>query len=105
MDWQTVVTSAAVGAVAATLGQLLGQALERRHRERELILRFSIEAARAKREDAILVAREQGLTLTVPDPLYLAADYYPLVKRLLRSGRHPKEVVPTSSRRNQSSVP
>lgn len=94
MDWTIIVTSAAVGAVVATLGQLLGQMLQRRHRERELTFRFAIQAARSARSTAITSAERRGTTLAVPDELYLAADYYPLVQRLLRRGRHPREIKP-----------
>jgi hypothetical protein len=94
MDLNTVIASAAVGALVATLGQLIGQALERRARDRELIFRFSVEAARAARATALQAAQESGRILQAPDELYLAADYYPLVERLLHRGRHPREVKP-----------
>ena len=43
MDLATVVTSAAVGAVAAAGINLLGQSLERRARRRELLLARAVD--------------------------------------------------------------
>lgn len=102
MEWGIVVTSAAVGAAVASIGQVLAQWLERRHRIRELTFQFSIEAARSKLETALVVRndtpKEKRPGLGIPDQLYLAADYYPLVERLLRTGRHPKEIKPERRR-------
>lgn len=90
MDWPTVLTSAAVGAIVATLGQIVGQWLERRQRERELVFKFSVDAAAVRREHA----RQSGRPFLDRDPLYIAAEFYPLVQHLYRKGQLPDDAPP-----------
>lgn len=94
MDWNTIVTSAAVGALVAGGMQIVAQVMAGRRRRRELVFRFAIEAARARRRDAILAGEKNGRRVLLPDPLYSAARYYPLVSGLFDNGRLPTDAPP-----------
>jgi hypothetical protein len=94
MDWNTIVTSAAVGALVAGGMQIVAQAMAGRRRRREQIFRFAVEAARAQRSNALLASRTSGITVDLRDPLYLAAEYYPLVSNLYDRGQLPPDAKP-----------
>jgi hypothetical protein len=90
MDMQTVFTSAAVGALVAGIIQFTGQVLERRWRRRELLLRLSLESAEAMNANMMRVADASAIDVDIRDRVYLAADYYPVLRHLLDSGELPK---------------
>ena len=94
MDWSTILTSAAIGALVAQLVQLVGQALERRARRRELIFKFAVEASRMSNVITLQIARETKRPAVIKDPIVQAASYYPLVEHLLDRGRMPEGAVP-----------
>lgn len=94
MDWSTILTSAAVGALVAQLVQLAGQWAERRARRRELIFRFAVEAARATNEMTLQVARESNRPAMLKDSIVMAASYYPLVEHVFDKGGLPPDAVP-----------
>jgi hypothetical protein len=83
----TIVTSAAVGALASALVNLLGQAFERRARRRELLLAKAIELAFARRDTLLKVVERTGQGFSLRDDVAIAADYFAELRHLLDTGR------------------
>jgi hypothetical protein len=86
VDWQTIITAAAVGSIASTVLTLVGQAFERRSRQRELLLSRSLDLAGSKRDFLIRLADKTGATVTLKDDIFLAEEYYEALSHLLRTG-------------------
>jgi hypothetical protein len=86
----TILTSAVVSAVIASLLNLFGQLIERRARRRELIFTKSVELAKENREFIAKAAKETGQEATVHDYVVYAEMYYWLLKELHDRGRLPE---------------
>lgn len=91
MDIATVVTSAAVGAVAAAIVNLIGQWLERRSRSRELLLAKAVELAIERSRFAFEVAKASGQSATLRDHAELAATYFRWLNHILAKGILPED--------------
>lgn len=86
----TVITSAAVGALASAVVAFVGQGLERRARRKELLLAKAIELAVGRRELVMRVAEASGKTADLWDDATVAAEYYGVLKHLLDKGDLPE---------------
>lgn len=93
MDLATVVTSAAIGAVAAAIVNLVGQTLERRSRRRELLMAKAVDLAVERVRFVWEVAKASSQTATLPDPGITCATYYKWLQCLLDTGELPKDAV------------
>lgn len=91
MDWNSALLAALTGATVAALGQMLTQWHERQQRRREIILRVSLEAARAQLAVDKLYAEQSRREVWLRNELLVAGDYYPLVEALFDRGEHPAE--------------
>ncbi len=80
MDWQTVVTSAAVGSLVSSIATLLGQRSERSARKRELLMSKAIELGMAKgevhREQMLIQSRKMGLPVMAKDDIFWIEDHF-----------------------------
>ena len=93
MDFATVVTSAAVGAVTAQLINLIGQSLERRSRQREMLLAKAVELAVERVRFGFEVAKESQQDAALKDPGITCATYYKWLRHLLENGELPSDAV------------
>jgi hypothetical protein len=93
MDVATVVTSAAVGAVAAAAINVVGQTLERRSRQKELLLAKAVELATERVRFAFEVAKASGQNASLVDPGITCAGYYKWLRHLLDHGELPPDAV------------
>ncbi len=89
-EWATIVTSAAVGAVASaavsgTVALLTG-VLERRARRRELIFARALDLAKVRAETLMKIADSTGARLRLRDDITLAADYFKELEHLISTG-------------------
>ena len=90
--WVTILTSAAVGALASSMVTLVGQLLERRSRRNELLLAKALEMA-IRRTDVLLEAIKisgKG-SARLPDEVINAETYFRWLKSLLVSGKLPAD--------------
>lgn len=88
----TIITSAAVGALASSGLALIGQALERRARRREFLLGKAIDLAFQRTELVKQVGERSGRKVRIPPAISMAADYYDSLNHLLSTGDLPKRV-------------
>jgi hypothetical protein len=90
MSWSNVVlivlSSAAVGALVSSLLTLMGSALERRARRRELLLSKAIELAFNRTQTAMTAAEKMGSKFVLHDNASLAATYFKELETLLNTG-------------------
>ena len=86
----TILTSAVISAVIASLLNLFGQRIERRARRRELIFTKSVELAKENREFIVKAAKETRQEATVHDYVVYAEMYYWLLTELHDRGSLPK---------------
>jgi hypothetical protein len=93
MDVATVVTSAAIGAVAAAAINVVGQTLERRSRRKELLLAKAVELAMERVRFAFEVAKASGQSASLVDPGITCAGYYKWLRHLLDHGELPTDAV------------
>lgn len=91
MNWATVITSAAVGAVVSAGITLIGQFFERRSRRKELMLSTAVNLVFRKIDLQIKAAETTKSKLVIPEPLKLSAEYYQLLDQLLDKGKLPEE--------------
>jgi len=84
---RTIITSAAVGALASAFINLIGQAFERRARRRDLLLTRTIELAFARRETLMKIVDGTGQTVGLRDDISIAADYFAELTSLLDKGQ------------------
>ena len=89
MDFPMIITSAAVGAVAASFLNLFAQWLERKSRVRELLLAKAVELATERVRFVFEVAKESQSNAKLSDPAVLAATYYQWLTSILRRGKLP----------------
>lgn len=89
--WSLILASAGVAAVVSSSATLLGQALERRARRRELLLTKAIELARDRRQQAMALAAKAGGTAILQDNIVSAETYYQWLTSLFESGRLPDD--------------
>lgn len=82
----TIITSAAVGALASAAVNLIGQGLERKARRRELLLSKAIELAFARRETLLRIAERDDRPYTLHDDVSIAAAYFGELQHLLDRG-------------------
>jgi hypothetical protein len=90
-DWQTIVTSAAVGAGVSALANLVGQWRERTARRRELLFSAAIEMAYRRTDLAIRVSERNGKDLELTDSMFLAEGYFRALTGLVEQGAIPRE--------------
>ena len=93
MDLATVITSAAVGAVAAAGVNLVGQALERRSRRKELLLAKAVDLAVERVRFAFQVAKDSNQSTSLKAPGITCATYYKWLLHLLDKGDLPADAV------------
>jgi hypothetical protein len=93
MDLSTVITSAAVGAVTAAVVNIIGQALERRSRRKELLLAKAVELAVERVRFAFEVAKASSQGAALKDPGITCATYYKWLRHLLDKGELPSDAV------------
>jgi hypothetical protein len=98
----TVVTSAAVGALASSVLSLVGQHLERKARREEILLVKSIEMAIDRSRLVKEVASETNRRALLQDTIFLAKDYYTDLKHLIDKEELPPETI-RKNRMNASS--
>jgi hypothetical protein len=86
----TILTSAVISALIASILNLVGQQVERRARRRELIFTKSVELARENREFIAKAAKETGQAARIHDYVVYAEMYYWLLTGLHDEGKLPK---------------
>ena len=86
----TILTSALISAVVASLLNLLGQRIERRARRRELIFLKSVELAKENRDFIMKAARDLNKDARIHDYVVYAEMYYWLLTELHNRGRLPE---------------
>ena len=91
VDFTTIITSAAVGAVAGSAITFLGQWFERRSRQKELFLAKAIELAIERARYVHELAREQQIPAELGDPGVNCATYYCWLKHLFDTGELPAD--------------
>jgi hypothetical protein len=91
MDWWTVITSAAVGAISAAVLNIVGQALERRSRRKELLLAKAIDVAVDRSRLVFEVAKASHGSADIGDAAVYAATYYRWFDHVLRHGKLPRD--------------
>lgn len=92
MEWSTVITvitSAAVGAVASTVITVVDRYLERESRRDELALTKSLELAKERTALVKEVAEKGGGEAELYDNIALAEVYYRWLKHLMEKGTLP----------------
>lgn len=87
----TVITSAAVGAIAAEAINLLNQALERRSRLKELALSKAIELAIDRARFVCEVAKDQNQEADISDPGVNFAVYFRWLMHIVKKGDLPSD--------------
>lgn len=87
--WFVILTSAAVGAVISSVITVIGQSIERRSREREMVLKSAIDHAWRYRDHLIEVSRDTGSKLLLVDPVVYVEKYYEWFDHLCREGKFP----------------
>jgi hypothetical protein len=83
----TIITSAAVGALVSAAVTLIGAALERRARRKELLLTKAIDLATDRTRTYIELAEKSGRPVGLIDNIFLAEDYYQELSLLLEKGK------------------
>jgi hypothetical protein len=86
----TILTSALVSAFVTGVFALLGQAIERKARRRELLFTKSVELAKANRDFIAMVADKTGQTAQISDYAVYAEMYCWLLTELHDKGRLPE---------------
>lgn len=86
-NWQTVLTSAAVGVLVSSLVNLLGQYLERRSRQDEMLFQKALELAIAQRDFRVALADNAGTTATLVN----AETNLRYLKSLMNTGKLPSD--------------
>jgi len=86
-----ILTSALASAVVASFFNLIGQAVERRARRRELVFMKSLELAKANREFVAMVADKTGQTARIHDYVVYAEMYFWLLTELHDHGTLPED--------------
>lgn len=89
--WPLVLTSAAIAAIVSSGATLVGQAIERRSRRRELLLTKAIELARAKSERAVWIAERTGTSVRLQDDIVSAETYFRWLTHLFDKGILPAD--------------
>lgn len=92
MDVWTVVTSAAVGALASALVNVVGQWRERAARRRELLFRTALELAHKRQDLLVEEARRTNERLLMPDAVFNVAEYFRHLEHLFDKGELPREL-------------
>jgi hypothetical protein len=85
----TILTSAVISAVIASAFGLIGQAIDRRARRRELLFVKSVELARENREFIMKVAKDLGAGARIHDYAVYAEMYFWLLTELHDKGHLP----------------
>lgn len=81
-----VLTSASVGALAASLITLIGQVFERKSRKKELMLSKAIELSLAKINLAKQLAIANRQPTVFSDPVMMTAIYYKDLNSIFKTG-------------------
>jgi len=89
--WAIVLTSAGVAALVSGAMTLVGQAIERRWRRRELALTKALEIATTRAELARVLASETKGKLELHDHVVVAERYYKWITHLLDTGELPPD--------------
>jgi hypothetical protein len=93
INFITVITSAAVGGIMGSAINFVAQFLERRSRQKELILAKSIELATKRVQFVYDVAKESNANATLEDPGINCAIYYRWLTHLFEKGVLPSDAV------------
>src|SRR5712692_1876129 len=86
----TILTSAVISALIASLLNLFGQRIERQARQRELLFTKAVELAKVNREFIAMVAKETRQAAQIYDYAVYAEMYYWLLTELYDRGRLPQ---------------
>ena len=89
--WPLILTSAGVAAIVSAGATLIGQALERKTRRKELLLGKAIDLARTRAERLMRIADSRGARTTLEDDIVTAETYYSWLQSLWETGRLPDD--------------
>ncbi len=89
--WVIVLTSAAVGAIASAIINLIGQALERSSRRQEIAVTKAIELTNASREHLQTLADRSGNKITSPPIAVTTGGFYRVLLHLMKHDKLPKD--------------
>jgi hypothetical protein len=87
----TILTSAAVGVIVSGLITLLGQRLERRARQKELVFSKALDIAIQRNEFVLKAAVASRSNATLQDSVIIAETYYRWLIHLWEHGNLPEE--------------
>jgi hypothetical protein len=90
MDFSVILTSAAVSAVVASLFTFVSQWLERRARQKELLMKAATELAMKNLEQGVQLVKTQGGQ--IPPLGWLTFDYYQQLTSVMKHGLLPPDV-------------
>lgn len=91
MGWPLVLTSAAIGAVVSSLIAVIGQAIERRARTRELLISKALELGFDNYRRAMEVKQLTGRAMRIQDPIVSAETYFEWLEYMFNHGRLPED--------------
>lgn len=91
MNIETVITSAAVATLVSAALTLLGQALERSARRKELLLAKAVEIAVERARFGLEIVKDTRQPAEFIDPAINAATYYKWLRHLLDKGQLPPD--------------
>lgn len=86
----TILTSAVISATIASIFAIIGQAIERKARRKELLFVKSVELAKENREFIAMVAKETGQGACIHDYVVYAEMYCWLLTKLFDEGHLPQ---------------
>ena len=90
-NWTTLVASAGIGAVVASLVNVVGQTLDRRARREDLLWTKALEMAHLRGEFILQIAKDTGRRTRFYDPVIIAETYHRWLTHLVKHGRLPNE--------------
>ena len=99
-----ILGSAGVGAVVSVLGTFLGQWLERRARQRDLLLQMAFELAKERTRVAVQAAEATGDVVWLQDAIMRIPLYYRALEATLAGEALPKELLERDARTRPPNV-
>ena len=100
----TIITSAAVGALASSILSLIGQHLERKSRREELLMVKAIDLAMHKTDLVKELTIKLDKSATIHDTVFLAAEYYKDLRHLIKRGGLRPETISKGLKSSQAGV-
>ncbi len=93
LDFTTIVTSAAVGAVSGSIISFWGAILERKARRKEILLNKAVELAIERARFVKEIAKETSRAASIQDAAVMSATYFNWLEHVLDKGSLPEEVI------------